>query len=82
VDPATRAEVEYRIQHRHRDGTWGDMHPVGHHGPAAHDPERHWAFRRIFRCDTCEETVTISAEGEDPGEQSKGWHGRKATTVL
>ena len=65
IDPATEAEINYRIQHRHRDGTWTDMHPVGHHGPADHDPERSWGFRRLFRCDSCGETVTLSMDHEE-----------------
>ena len=34
-----------------------------HDDVAAHDPERIWALRRIFRCTTCGDTVTF-----DPGD--------------
>jgi hypothetical protein len=30
-----------------------------HHDSAAHDPERQWPWRRIFRCTSCAETITI-----------------------
>jgi hypothetical protein len=65
MDPALRAEIEYRIQHRHADGTWGDMHPVAAHSPADRDPERGWGFRRIYKCASCDEQITIGSD-DDP----------------
>jgi hypothetical protein len=54
-------EAELRIQHRHRDGSWGEFEEdVAHHDAAAHDPERRWARGRVFRCTTCEEAVTVN----------------------
>ena len=35
-----------------------------HHDAAQHDPERSWGIRRLFRCKTCEEELTISPGGE------------------
>jgi hypothetical protein len=59
MDPARLVEIEYRVSHRHNDGSTSPMVEVTHHDAAAHDPERRWGLRRIFRCTTCEETVTI-----------------------
>jgi hypothetical protein len=36
-----------------------------HHDPADHDPERGWGLRRIFRCTTCDEEVSIVAGEPD-----------------
>lgn len=58
-------ESQYRIQHRHEDGSWGELvEEPAHHDPAAHDPERSWGLRRIFRC-ACGRSVTLvpGAEG-------------------
>jgi hypothetical protein len=63
-------ENEYRVQHRHKDGSWGDMveHPT-HHDSAAHDPERGWGLHRLFRCTSCQEDLTLrpGGEGDAPG---------------
>ncbi len=69
MDPARLVEMEFRISHSHNDGSSSPMVEVPHHDPAAHDPERHWGFRRIFRCTSCEETITIEpgSGDEDPG---------------
>jgi hypothetical protein len=59
-------ELRYRIEHRHKDGSWGEMvEDRSHHGPADHDPERGWGLRRIFRCTSCDEAVTLN-----PGEEA------------
>jgi hypothetical protein len=39
-----------------------------HHDASEHDPERKWGARRIFRCKTCEESVTL-IPGEEAGHQ-------------
>lgn len=58
-------EIAYRIDHRHKDGSWGEMvEDRAHHDPAAHDPERRWSMRRIFRCTSCDEAVTL-VPGDD-----------------
>jgi hypothetical protein len=57
-------ELQYRIEHQHRDGSWGEMvEETSHHDAAAHDPERNWSLRRVFRCTTCGELVSL-ASGE------------------
>ena len=38
-----------------------------HHDAAQHDPERLWGIRRLFRCKTCEEELTISPGAEGSG---------------
>jgi hypothetical protein len=59
-DSSRIVEIEYRISHRHKDGSYAEMEEVRqHHSPAEHDPERSWGMRRIFRCKTCEEYATI-----------------------
>lgn len=58
-------EILYRLEHRHGDGSWGEMvEDRAHHSPSQHDPERSWGFRRVFRCTSCDETATIT-----PGEE-------------
>lgn len=60
--------AEFRITHRHADGSWGDLAPVqtpdqrepsSDHDVAAHDPERQWSVGRLFRCTSCEQQVTL-----------------------
>jgi hypothetical protein len=61
-------EAELRIQHRHKDGSWGELEEdSGHHDAAAHDPERRWVRGKIFKCTSCEESVTINP-GDAPEE--------------
>lgn len=74
MDPARLVEIEYRVSHQHRDGTSSEMSEQrSHHDAAAHDPERWWSARRIFRCPVCDETITIEPraadEGRSPGER-------------
>lgn len=59
-------ELRYRIEHRHKDGSWAEMvEDRSHHDAADHDPERGWGLRRIFRCASCEESATLI-----PGEEA------------
>ena len=59
-------QLQYRVEHQHSDGSWGEMREERpHHDAADHDPERAWSLRRIFRCPSCGETVAIT-----PGEDS------------
>jgi hypothetical protein len=61
-----RFDLAYKIEHRHKDGSWGEMiEDRAHHDPADHDPERGWGIRRIFRCTSCDESATLI-----PGEES------------
>jgi len=65
MDPNLRIAQEYRIEHRHADGSWSPLEPI-HHDSAAHDAERSWLRRAIFRCSRCDETVTVTVGmGED-----------------
>ncbi len=73
MDPASLVTIEYRVAHQHRDGSSSPMVEVTpHHDPAGHDPERRWGFRRIFRCTSCDETITIEPSGG--GEEPAGEH--------
>lgn len=57
------AAVQYRIEHQHADGGWAPLVEEGnHHDAAAHDPERQWGKRRLFRCTKCDEAVLIEPE--------------------
>ncbi len=61
MEPGRLVDSMYRVQHRHKDGSWADMEEAGgHHGPADHDPERGWGVRQLFRCRTCEETAEVT----------------------
>lgn len=63
-------EAEYRLSHRHSDGSWGELRevpPRDHHDPSSHDPERSWPRRRLFACTSCDELVAISPESEETG---------------
>ena len=63
MDLIGRSEYALRVQHRHNDGSWGDLAPRSdHHGPADHDPERDWPEGRIYVCTTCDEEVRITSE--------------------
>ena len=59
MDPNLRIAQEFRIEHRHSDGTWSPLEP-NHHGPAEHDAERSWLKRTIYRCPSCDQTVTVT----------------------
>ena len=56
----------YRLEHSHRDGSWGEMvEDRTHHDPADHDPERGWGRARVFRCSSCDESVSIKTGEPD-----------------
>jgi hypothetical protein len=65
-------QLQYRIEHQHGDGSWGEMveQPV-HNDPAAHDPERGWSLRRIFRCTSCGDTVIVSPDEGGPAPDAE-----------
>jgi hypothetical protein len=65
MDRLMAYDVYYRVQHRHKDGSWGDMEEAPSHGVAAHDPERRWGVSRVFRCTSCEEGVMLVPPGEE-----------------
>ena len=59
--------MAYRIDHRHADGSWGEMvEDRTRHSPADVDPERRWANHRIFRCTSCDSSVTLVDEEGSP----------------
>ena len=64
MDPNVRIAQELRIEHRHGDGSWSPLEPI-HHDSAAHDAERSWLRRTIFRCTTCDEAVTVTEGAAD-----------------
>ena len=65
MDQARLREAEYRLMHRHGDGSWGEMVEAPlQHDPASHDPERRWGFGRLFRCTSCDEGVLVVPEDE------------------
>jgi hypothetical protein len=58
----------FEVEHRHSDGSRVAMvEQPQHHDSAEHDPERSWGIRRIFRCTSCDEEVSIVAG--DPDER-------------
>jgi hypothetical protein len=66
MDNIRLQEAQYRLEHRHRDGTWAPMAAErSHHDPADHDPERRWGVRTLFRCSKCDEGVLVGPEEED-----------------
>jgi hypothetical protein len=65
-------DEQYRIEHRHKDGSWEPMmEQRSHHNVAEHDVERAWSRMRIFKCTTCPETATIV-----PGDEGGAIEGR------
>ncbi len=60
MDQGRMFEATYRLQHRHKDGSWADMPEVNAHASSAGvDTERGWASGRLFKCATCEEGVEL-----------------------
>ncbi len=60
-------EASLRLEHRHRDGTWGRFERVPH-DPADHDPERDWAKGKIvYSCTSCDELVRVTDPNDAPG---------------
>ena len=58
-------QLQYRVEHEHSDGSWGQLVEDRSRDASANDPERSWALRRIFRCTTCGDVVTLT-----PGEET------------
>jgi hypothetical protein len=63
VDRAQLSFDEYRVNHRHKDGSWGEM--VEHHDSASHDPERKWSMGRLFKCTSCDEWAVVQRSRQD-----------------
>jgi len=73
MEPNLRIEQELVLQHRHSDGSWSPMSQVPHDA-AAHDSERSWLRRLVFRCTTCEEEVAVTGEVsiDEPAVKEQG----------
>lgn len=56
---ASRSLEIANIQHGHGNGEWHDMVDVTDTSSAKQDPERGWLHRRIFRCTTCEDEISV-----------------------
>jgi hypothetical protein len=58
-------QLQYRVEHEHADGSRGEMlEDRSPHDPADTDPERTWSFKRVLRCTSCNEVVTLTPETE------------------
>ena len=66
MEPSLRMSEVYRIEHRHRDGSWAPMEAM-HHGEAEHDAERSWLRHAIFRCEHCQQEVAVTIEPVEDG---------------
>jgi len=68
MDPNMRSGQELFIEHSHGDDSWSPMERV-EHDSTAHDSERSWLRRTIFRCTTCDEEIAVTTDGgEGDGE--------------
>jgi hypothetical protein len=63
MDPNLRIAQEFQLEHRHSDGSWEPLERV-EHDSAAHDAERSWLRRTIFRCGSCGEEVAVTTGGD------------------
>lgn len=60
MDQSRMAELMFRLEHRHNDGTWESLEPrPSHHDPANHDPEAGWSDGEVFACPSCDERVRV-----------------------
>jgi hypothetical protein len=65
-------QLQYRVEHEHSDGSWGQLvEQPAHHDAADHDPERGWSLRRIFRCTTCDEVMAITPTEDAPSPDAE-----------
>lgn len=61
--------LELQMRHRHSDGGWGEMvEQRRHYDPSDHDVERDRPEGRVYRCEGCDQEVTIvpGSEGGAP----------------
>ncbi len=66
-------DLELQLMHRHKDGSWAEMDATpSHHAPTEHDPERGWSRRKIFRCRTCAEVLSVQRGDTDVQETEAG----------
>jgi hypothetical protein len=66
MDPVLSIGHELFLRHRHDDGSWASMEFV-EHDATAHDAERSWPRRAIFRCTVCDEEVSVDGDDADAG---------------
>jgi len=59
-----------KLMHRHSDHEWAPMTEETPHSAADHDPERELLRNRVFRCNTCDEVVSIEVAGSAGGQGS------------
>jgi hypothetical protein len=72
MDPNLRIAQEFQLEHRHADGSWERLERV-EHDAAAHDAERSWLRRAIFRCRACGEEVAVTTcAADDVHEDAAG----------
>jgi hypothetical protein len=64
MDPILSIGQDLFLRHRHDDGSWAAMERV-EHDSAAHDAERSWPRRAIFRCTVCDEEVSVDGDDAD-----------------
>lgn len=60
--PRPEITLPYRIEHSHTDGTSHPMDKVD--DPTEHDAERTWGLVQLFKCRSCDETVSVIPEDE------------------
>jgi hypothetical protein len=66
------AELLFRMEHRHSDGSWSTLEPrPAHHDAAEHDPEAGWADGQIYACPVCDEQVRVRVP-DGGGSQREG----------
>ena len=65
MDPNLRIAQQLELEHRHSDGTWERLDRV-EHDASAHDSERSWLRRIVFRCGACGEEVAVTTGGDEP----------------
>ena len=59
-------ELDFRLQHRHGDGSWGTFEPEPH-SPSEVDAERTWSTGgRIYACTTCDAKVVVAPVDQEP----------------
>jgi hypothetical protein len=68
MDPNLRV-ASLLLEHGHSDGSWSPMQRV-EHDSADHDAERSWLRRKIFRCTTCDEQVSVTEGGVEEGDDA------------
>jgi hypothetical protein len=66
MDPRLVNPEVFRIEHRHRDGSWGSLEQVPRDA-AEYDAERAWLRGQVFRCTTCDQHVQVTIEPIDSG---------------